>query len=89
MASGIAFKIPFELYKNHLSDFILLSDDELIEGIYLALVHTHNLAEAAGASTIMAAQKIANRLQGKNVVLQMSGCNETMANVRKVLSKYQ
>ncbi len=89
LATGIAFEIPFDLYKNQLSDFILLSEDELMEGIYLALVHTHNLAEGAGASTIIAAQKIANRLQGKNVVLQMSGCNETMACVRKVLSKYQ
>ena len=89
LATGIAFEIPFELYKNQLSDFILLSEDELMEGICLALVHTHNLAEGAGASTIMAARKIANRLQGKNVVLQMSGCNETMACIRKALSKYQ
>lgn len=89
LASGIAFEIPFKIYKNQLSDFILLSEDELLEGIYLALVHTHNLAEAAGASTIMAAKKIADRLQGKNVVLQMSGCNETMIFIRKALLKYQ
>ena len=56
---------------------------------YLALVHTRNLAEGAGASTIVAAKKMAKRLQGKNVVLQMSGCNETMVYIRKALSKYR
>ncbi len=37
--------------------------------------YTHNLAEGAGATTIMAAFKLKKRLKGKNVVLQMSGCN--------------
>lgn len=41
----------------------------------LALHYTHNLAEGAGASTLMAAVKLKDYLQGKNVVLQMSGCN--------------
>ena len=77
-ATGTAYELPFSLYKNQLSDFILLSEEEISKGIHLALVHTHNLAEGAGASTLIAAQKIKDRLKGKNVVLQMSGCNETM-----------
>lgn len=77
-ATGIAYELPFALYKDQLSDFILLSEKEISKGIHLALLHTHNLAEGAGASTLIAAQKIKNRLKGKNVVLQMSGCNETM-----------
>lgn len=77
-ATGTAYQLPFSLYKDQLSDFILLSEEEISKGIHLALVHTHNLAEGAGASTLIAAQKIKDRLKGKNVVLQMSGCNETM-----------
>lgn len=43
----------------------------------------NELIRGMGASTIMAAQKIAPLLQGKNVVLQMSGSNETMEQLQK------
>jgi threonine dehydratase len=75
-ATGMAYEIPFGIYKDQLTDFILLTEDEIRKGIYLALTCTHNLAEGAGASTIIAAKKISDRLKGKKVVLQMSGCNE-------------
>ena len=86
-ATGIAYEIPFSIYKNQISDFILLSEEELMDGIYSALIHTHNLAEGAGASTIIAAEKIADRLKGKNVVLQMSGCNETIERLGRAIEK--
>lgn len=85
-ATGTAFEIPFNIYKNQLTDFVLLTEEELMLGIHMALANTHNLAEGAGASTIVAAQKLAPQLKGKNVVLQMSGGNETIAQLRKVLS---
>jgi threonine dehydratase len=44
------------------------------------------MAEGAGASTIMAAIKLRDRLQGKKVVLQMSGANETLDVIKKSLS---
>ena len=75
IALGHAFRIPFEIYKDGLSDFILLSDEEIYDGIGLAWHYTHNLAESAGAVTMAAAFKLRSRLGGKNVVLQMSGGN--------------
>ncbi len=86
-ATGIAFEIPFNIYKDQLTDFVLLTEEELLSGIRLALTYTHNLAEGAGASTIVAAQKLAPQLKGKNVVLQMSGGNETVVQLRKALSE--
>ena len=88
-ATGSAYEIPFGIYKDQLSDFVLLSEEEIREGIYLALAHTHNLAEGAGASTIMAAKKISRKLRGKKVVLQMSGCNETMNTLRDIMNSYE
>lgn len=87
-ATGSAYEIPFEIYKDKLTDFILLTEEEIREGIYLAMSHTHNLVEGAGASTIMAAKKIGKRLHGKRVVLQMSGCNESIECIYDVLNKY-
>lgn len=86
--TGSAYQIPFEIFKDKLTDFILLSEDEIREGIYLAMAHTHNLAKGAGASTIMAAKKIGKRLNGKRVVLQMSGCNESIDCICAVLNQY-
>lgn len=58
-----------------MSDFVLLSEDEIYDGIAAAAYYTHNHAEGAGAATIAAAYKIREKLRGKKVVLQMSGGN--------------
>jgi threonine dehydratase len=52
--------------------------------IYLELVR--NLAEEAGAAPLAAALKIKERLQGKKVVLILSGGNISMGRLRVVLS---
>ncbi|MDF3001817.1 MAG: serine/threonine dehydratase [Bacillota bacterium] len=82
-ATGSAYEVTFGIYKDQLADFILLSEDEVLEGVFQALSKTHNLAEGAGASTIMAAMKLKDKLRGKKVVLQMSGCNETITSIIK------
>ena len=74
-ATGKAYELPFGIYSDGLDDFILLTEEEIYESIGLAFYYTHNLAEGAGATTIMAAFKLKKSLRGKNVVLQMSGCN--------------
>ena len=74
-ATGKAYEVPFKIYRDKLSDFVLLSEQEIYQGIGCAFYYTHNLAEGAGAATIMAAYKIREKLAGKTVVLQMSGCN--------------
>jgi threonine dehydratase len=68
-----------------LSDFVLLTEREIYESIAMAMHYTHNLAEGAGASTLMAAVKRKERLRGKRVVLQMSGCNASAEEFTKAL----
>jgi threonine dehydratase len=82
-ATGIAYEIPFGIYKDNLADFILLSEEEVYQGISLAGYYTHNLVEGAGASTIMAAIKLRDQLKGKKVVLQFSGSNASADEIRK------
>ncbi|MGD8700504.1 MAG: pyridoxal-phosphate dependent enzyme [Gemmatimonadales bacterium] len=74
-ATGKAYEVPFAIYGDGLDDFVLLTEDEIYDGIGAALYYTHNLAEGAGAATIAAAFKLRDPLAGKRVVLQMSGCN--------------
>lgn len=74
-ATGKAYEVPFDIYKDGLDEFVLLSEDEIYNGIGAAFYYTHNLAEGAGAATIAAAYKLRGELAGKIVALQMSGCN--------------
>jgi threonine dehydratase len=64
---------------------VLLTEDEILEGIRMALTTTHNLAEGAGAVSLMAAFKIKDRLAGKKVVMIMSGGNITVDAVKTAL----
>ncbi len=75
VATGKAYETPFAIYKEGLNEFVLLTEDEIYAAIGLAFYYTHNLAEGAGASAMMAAIKLKDHLKGKKVVLQMSGCN--------------
>ncbi len=85
-ATGTAYEVPFELYKDVLADFVILSEDELYQGIALAAHHTRNLAEGSGSSCLRAAIKIRNRLQGKKVAIQMSGGNASAQELEKAMS---
>jgi threonine dehydratase len=82
-ATGVAYQVPFEIYKDNLTDFVLLSEEEIYEGIALAGYYTHNLLEGAGASTIIAAMKLKKVLKGKKVALQYSGCNASPDEIKR------
>lgn len=86
VATGAAHGLPFALWRNGLSDFWTLSEEELYEGMALAMRHTANLVEAAGAAPLAAAFAHRERLAGKKVVLQFSGGNASPDEVCKVAS---
>src|SRR6185503_16844247 len=75
MATRVTFDYTFEILEKELDDIVLLSEDELAEGVRLALRTTHNLAEGAGAASLAAAMKLRDQLAGRKVVCVMSGGN--------------
>src|SRR5437773_1013284 len=85
MATRVTFDLPFAILRRELDDVVTLSEDELAEGVRLALRATHNLAEGAGGSTLAAAVKLRDRLAGRKVVCVMSGGNIDRATLRRVL----
>ena len=89
-AEGIAtrttFDLTFEILRKHLDDIVTLEEEELREGIRLALRTTHNLAEGAGAASLAAAMKLRDQLAGKTVVCVMSGGNITNEMLQQILS---
>ena len=75
IATRVTFDLTFGILAEHLDDVITLTEEELEEGVRLALRGTHNLAEGAGAAALAAAVKLRDSLGGKKVVAVMSGGN--------------
>ena len=85
MATRVTFDLPFGILQRELDDIVSLSEDELAEGVRLALRATHNLAEGAGAASLMAAVKLRDQLAGKKIVCVMSGGNIDRATLTRIL----
>lgn len=90
-AEGLATKMGYELtqeiLQDYLSDFILVSEEEMVQAILLYLELIRNLSEEAGSSPLAAALKIKDRLKGKKVVLVLTGSNISMDRLTHILQE--
>jgi threonine dehydratase len=85
MATRTTFDLTFGLLKQELDDVVTLDEEQLREGVRMALGLTHNLAEGAGGATLAAAKALRDALAGKKIVCVMSGGNIDAATLRRVL----
>ncbi len=88
IATRVTFDLPFGILSKStgLDDMVTLTEDELAEGVRLALQGTHNLAEGAGAAALMAAWTQRDQLAGKRVVCVMSGGNLNLPTLSRILA---
>jgi len=89
VATRAAFELPLGVIRERVDDIVLLSEEELRQGVIFLLESAHQLAEAAGAAPAAAARKLGDRLRGKTVVLIVSGCNITREQLTRVLTDPQ
>jgi threonine dehydratase len=89
VATRAAFELPLGVIRERVDDIVLLSEEELRQGVIFLLESAHQLAEAAGAPPAAAARKLGDRLRGKTVVLIVSGCNITREQLTRVLTDPQ
>ena len=89
VATRTAFELPLGVIRQHLDDIVLLSEEELRQGVVFLLEAAHQLAEPAGAAPAAAARKLGARLRGQTVVLIVSGCNITKEQLARVLTDPQ
>ena len=85
MATRVTFDLTFGILRELLDDIVTLTENELADGVRLALRTTHNLTEGAGAASLAAAVKLRDRLRGKKVVCVMSGGNIDQGTLTRVL----
>ncbi len=86
LATQVGYELTQEILWEDLSDFILVSEEEMVHAILIYLELVRNLAEEAGASPLAAALKIRERLRGKKIALILSGGNISLERLKVVLS---
>ncbi len=85
LSTGTAFKLPQRILREHLDDFILVSEQDIMRATVWMIERAHTLAEGAGAAPLAAAYKIRERLKDKKVGLICSGGNLSLEKLRKAL----
>jgi threonine dehydratase len=88
LATRFAFELPFSLLKDQLDRVVLVSEEEMREGVREALETTHNVAEGAAAAAYAAARKIRSSLAGKRVVIVHTGQNTDRGTLRWALGLF-
>ena len=91
MADGLAtrraFELPLEIFRDKISEFVLVSEDEIKDAIRMYVEKTHTIAEGAGAAPLAAGYKMRDLLKGKRVAMILSGGNLTTEMLREILKK--
>jgi threonine dehydratase len=86
LATGAPFSLPQSIIRQGLHDFVLLSEEEILQAMVWMIEHAHTLAEAAGAAALAAAYKLRTELAGKKVGIVCSGGNTSLAQLERALA---
>jgi threonine dehydratase len=89
-AEGLATRAPMELpqriMREHLHDFVLVSEDEIRAAQRAMIESTRNLIEGAGAAPLAAALRLRDELRGRRVALIASGGNVSREQLLEILA---
>ena len=87
---GLATRVPFELTNRVLwqllSDFVLVSDEQINEAIGMLARDAKQVVEGAGAASLAAALQMRDQLRGKKVVGVVTGGNIPAARLASLLA---
>ncbi len=86
LATGSAFELPQAILWEKLDDFLLMTDEEIMQAMLWMIERAHTLTEAAGASSLALAYHLREELQGKKVGIVCSGGNTSLEQLRRVLA---
>lgn len=77
--------ITFDICKNLVDDFVLVTEEEIKEAIKLFLEKHYMLIEGAAALSVASFVKVKERYKNKNVVLIISGAKISIDKLKEVL----
>jgi len=83
LATGAAFQLTQSILWEKLHDFILASEEEILQAMVWMIEHAHTLAEAAGAAALAAVYRRRLDLKGKKVGIICSGGNTSIEQLER------
>lgn len=86
LATGSAAQLTQDILREHLHDFVLVSDAEIRQAMLWMIERAHTLAEGAGAAALAAAFRMRAELRGRKVALICSGGNCSLEHLRQTLA---
>jgi threonine dehydratase len=86
LATRVPFALPNRILRELLSDFILVTDEQINEAIRLLARDAKQLVEGAGAASLAAAIKLREELRGRKIVGVVSGGNLPLDRFAKLLA---
>jgi threonine dehydratase len=89
LATAVGFNFPQQIMWKLLDDFVLVSDEEILQAMYWMLERAHTLAEGAGASALAAAYRRREELAGKKIGIVCSGGNSSVEHLKQALNRNQ
>ncbi len=87
LATGSAYDYPVGMLRKYLHDFVLVSESEIEKAVITMLSSTRTLVEHAGATSLAAAERLADQVRGKRIVLIASGANITPEQLQGMLER--
>jgi threonine dehydratase len=85
LSTGLGFDVPQTILWKMLDDFVLVSDEEILQAVVWMIERAHTLAEGAGAAPLAAAYKLRGQFEGKQLGLVCSGGNTSLKELRRAL----
>jgi threonine dehydratase len=85
LATGTAFALPQAILRDFLHDFVLVSEEEIMQAMVWMVEKAHTLTEAAGAAPLAAAYRLRGKLTGRKVGIICSGGNTSLEHLRQAL----
>jgi threonine dehydratase len=85
LATGKGFELPQEILWKYLDDFVLVSDEVIMQAVVWLVERAHTLAEAAGAAPLAAAYHLRDTLRGRKIALICSGGNTSVERLRQAM----
>ena len=89
LATRVGYDLPQSILRQHLDDFVLVSDDEIRCAIGVLIEEAHTLAEGAGAAALAGALRRPELVKGKKVSITVSGANTTLPQLLEAVKVYQ
>ena len=85
-AGGVEMgSITFELCQRIIDEFILVTEDEIADGIRIGVEKHHQLIEGAAGAAIAGFMKLKDKLNGQTVVIVMCGRNISSEVLKSIL----